>query len=111
MTLFKQAEEISKAIAEWSEQGRTTEQLFAVSNFMSGRGLKMSKNLVSLGEGQGIERARHLIHTHMNDVEDAEVSFDASVDITEIPDELRAELTGMKKGWKAGLSEILEELK
>jgi hypothetical protein len=36
---------IKQAIEDWSKQGRTEEQIWAVENFMTGRGLKMIKEL------------------------------------------------------------------
>lgn len=45
MTHFEKI--IKTAIKEWSEQGRDKEHIYAVNNFMTGRGLKMIDEIKS----------------------------------------------------------------
>jgi len=40
---------IDNAIKEWSEEGRTEEQIYPVTSFMTGRGLKMAKEIFDVG--------------------------------------------------------------
>ena len=38
---------INQAVKEWCKQGRTRGEIWAVGNFMSGRGLKMCEEIVT----------------------------------------------------------------
>ncbi len=52
---------IQKAIKEWSEQGRTKEQIYGVKNFMSGKGFMMANSLYHEGFKDGLSEALKLV--------------------------------------------------
>jgi len=56
------------------------------------------------------EQLDGLIKDLMGDLDKAPLGIGDGVDVTEVPDGLAAELTGLKKGWKAGLSHLQERL-
>lgn len=45
-----------------------------------------------------------------DDLDRAGIVIGEGVDVTEVPDGLAAELTGMKKGWKASIDQVLSRL-
>lgn len=43
-------------------------------------------------------------------LENAPISIQQDIDITEVPDELAAEMRGMKKGWHAALEQLKQQI-
>lgn len=44
------------------------------------------------------------------DLDDAPMTFNQDIDVTEVPDGLATELRGLKKGWHAALEQLKQQI-
>ena len=58
-----------------------------------------------------IEEIEKIAERTLEEMKDPKITYDKDVDITETPDEMWTEMTGIKKGWEAGLRVFLSSLK
>ena len=58
-----------------------------------------------------IEEIEKIAERTLEEMKDPKITYDKDVDITETPDEMWTEMTGIKKGWEAGLRVFLASLK
>jgi hypothetical protein len=58
----------------------------------------------------GRQSALEEVEKELLDIKNAELTYDSSIDITDLPDGLVAEMTGLKKGIEVGIN-IIEKLK
>lgn len=65
---FKEETEklFDQAIQDWTSQGRDPEQIHAIKNFISGRGIKLKEDLNQLHEA---EVAKEQLQTRVNEIE------------------------------------------
>lgn len=63
-------------------------------------------NEIDLAIKQTEERILEKIGEIQKEMSESQISYGQDIDITELPEGLTTEMTGMKKGWQAGLEQL-----
>ena len=91
----------------WRERA---EQLYEL-NEVGQKGRADFESLCIQVEKESIERAIEVVEKTQKEFTDMPISYDQNVDITELPDGLGIEMTGMLKGLQVGFEQSIQALK
>jgi len=63
------------------------------------------------GRKETLNEVIGLIDVQKKELENPQISYASDIDITELPEGLIAEMTGVKKGWTSALDTLSEKIK